>query len=57
MEQAALESNVQHPYEDAAWADKYIGYAYQEGLIKGQSDTLFGTSETASVRDLSLIHI
>lgn len=56
MEQAALESNVLHPYEDAAWADKYIGYAYQEGLIKGQSDTLFGTSETASVRDcLTLI--
>ncbi len=32
-----------HPFTDVpTWADKYIGYAYEQGLTKGTSATTFG---------------
>ena len=43
-EQEALNGSWTHPFTDVPqWADKYVGYAYQNGLTKGMSDTLFGT--------------
>ncbi len=39
-EAAALEKT--HPFTDVPeWADGYISYAYEKGLVKGVSDTLF----------------
>lgn len=44
-EKAALDGNYKHPFKDVpAWADKYVGYAYANGLTKGVSATEFGTS-------------
>lgn len=38
-----------HPFNDVVpWADKYVGYAYENGLTTGISDTQFGSSSTAS---------
>ena len=35
-EAAALEGDWSHPFTDvAAWADPYVGYAYEKGLTKG----------------------
>lgn len=38
-----------HPFVDVpAWADGYVSYAYDSGLTKGESDTLFAAESTAS---------
>lgn len=38
-----------HPFTDVpVWADGYVSYAYQNGLTKGMSETLFGVESTAS---------
>jgi hypothetical protein len=40
----ALSMGGTHPFTDVpAWADKYIGYAYEKGLTKGSSKTTLGT--------------
>lgn len=37
------------PFKDvAAWAKPYVGYAYAKGLTKGQSATVFGSSDKVS---------
>ena len=42
-EQEALNGDWTHPFVDVPpWADKYVGYAYANGLTKGTSDTQFG---------------
>jgi hypothetical protein len=42
-EETALEGNWEHPFTDVpAWADKYVGYAYENGLTNGTSATTFG---------------
>ena len=39
-EPAALKSDWTHPFTDvASWADKYVGYAYENVLTKGVSAT------------------
>ncbi len=39
-----LNGTFQHPFTDVpAWAQKYVGYAYEKGLSSGVSDTLFGS--------------
>jgi hypothetical protein len=44
------------PFGDVApWADKYIGYAYQQGLTKGVSDTEFGSGDASAATFLTLI--
>lgn len=44
QEPEALNGSWSHPFTDVAlWADKYVGYAYEKGLIKGVSDTEFGS--------------
>ncbi len=48
-EAEALNSNCSHPFTDVpAWADKYVGYAYENGLTKGTSATTFGTENANS---------
>ena len=38
-----------HPFMDVpGWADGYVSYAYDMGLTKGVSDTLFGTEDTVT---------
>ncbi len=46
-EQAALAS----PFPDGGWADSYLGYAAQAGLVRGREDGSFGTAEAVSARD------
>lgn len=49
-EEAALSGTWKHPFTDVpAWADKYVGYAYETGLTDGVSKTKFGTG-TASAQ-------
>ena len=43
-EQEATSQYWWHPFSDVPdWADNYIGYAYQNGISNGVSDTEFGT--------------
>lgn len=45
----ALSVGGTHPFTDVpAWADPYIGYAYEKGLTKGVSATSFGTGSADS---------
>ncbi len=38
-----------HPFSDvASWADGYVSYAYDAGLTKGVSDTLFGAEDAVT---------
>ena len=42
-EKTALAGNWKHPFTDVPqWADKYVGWLYQNGLTKGVSATKFG---------------
>jgi len=41
-EEAASKGGFEHPFTDVPeWADGYVGYAYENGITKGISDTLF----------------
>ena len=41
-EKTALAGNWKHPFTDVPqWADKYVGWLYQNGLTKGVSATLY----------------
>ncbi|MGI5892405.1 MAG: hypothetical protein ACOX7H_06715 [Bacillota bacterium] len=41
-EDVALAGNWNHPFKDVqSFADKYVGYAYEEGLTKGISKTFW----------------
>lgn len=45
-ESAALAGSWTHPFTDVPqWADKYIGYMYENGLTKGMSATKFGAEK------------
>jgi hypothetical protein len=47
-EKSALSGNWPHPFTDVApWADKYIGYAYENALANGISRTEFGGESNA----------
>lgn len=49
MEGQALDGTWAHPFSDIpAWAEKYVGYAYEKGLTKGVSEKCFGSNDTAS---------
>lgn len=48
-EEEALASTKSHPFTDVPqWASSYVSFAYGEGLTKGVSETLFGTSQTVT---------
>ena len=45
-ESKVLSSDYEHPFVDVPlWADKYIAYAYNNGLTKGISATQFGSDD------------
>lgn len=49
-EQDALSGNYSVPFTDIpSWADKYVGYLYSNGLIKGTSDTMFSPNVNCNV--------
>lgn len=42
----AEQNGGKHPFTDVpAWAEKYIGYAYEKGLTKGSSATTYGAGD------------
>jgi len=48
-ESEALEGTYSHPFIDVPeWADKYVGYGYENKLTSGVSKDRFGASVTAS---------
>lgn len=55
-ESEALNGTWNHPFTDvAAWADCYVGYAYETGLTKGVSDTQFGTGTANAAMYLTFV--
>ena len=48
-EKTALAGNWNHPFTDVPqWADKYVGWLYQNGLTKGVSATLYGSQRNVT---------
>ncbi len=48
-ESDALSKGGRHPFLDVPqWADKYVGYAYENNLTNGVSATKFGSNSIAS---------
>ncbi|MBQ7661045.1 MAG: S-layer homology domain-containing protein, partial [Clostridia bacterium] len=55
-EKNALTGDFHHPFTDVpAWADAYVGYAYEKGLTKGVSDTQFGAQTATATTYLTFI--
>lgn len=55
-ETAAAETRYSHPFTDVPeWADAYIGYAYQNGLVKGISADTFGGSDASAAMYLTFV--
>ena len=48
---AAEAAAIESPFQDAGWADVYLGYAYDAGLVKGRTDGRYGSGESVSARD------
>ena len=45
-EAEAKEKNPEHPFTDVpAWASPYVGYGYQNSLVKGMGGTIFGSGQ------------
>lgn len=48
-EKTALAGDWKHPFTDVPqWADKYVGWLYQNGLTKGVSATLYGSQRNVT---------
>ena len=55
-EAEALEKSRRHPFTDVpAWADRYVGYAFENGLTSGVSATKFGTGDASSAMYLTFV--
>lgn len=55
-EDEALNGSWEHPFTDVpAWADGYVGYAYETGLTNGVSATEFGTGEVTDRQYLTFL--
>lgn len=55
-ESEALKTTAKHPFTDVdAWADKYVAYAYSEGLTNGVSATEFGRSNASAATYLTFV--
>lgn len=51
-EEKALEGEWDLPFDDVAeWAAPYVGYAYEEGLVTGRSDTVFDSDSPVSASE------
>lgn len=49
-------TSTHHPFTDVpAWADSYVGYAYQMGLTNGSSATKFGTGSASSAMYITFV--
>jgi len=54
-EDEALTGDFEHPFTDAGWADAYIGYAYENNISKGISQTEFGSNMPIDHRQYSTL--
>lgn len=55
-EKAVKEGEWSHPFNDVAdWADAYVGYAYENGLTKGISETEFGGGNASAATYLTFV--
>lgn len=55
-EDEALAGTWQHPFTDVpAWADKYVGYGYENGLANGVGYTTFGTGRANAAMYLTFV--
>lgn len=55
-ENKAASNNWEHPFDDVeTWANNYVGYAYNNGLSKGISNTKFGTENADSSMYLTFV--
>lgn len=55
-EDQALSGGYTHPFTDVApWADKYVAYAYQKGLVNGVSATRMGTGAVSACTYLTFV--
>ncbi len=55
-ENEALTGKWQHPFTDVPeWAEAYVGYAYSNGLTKGESELLFGTGDANAPMYLTFV--
>lgn len=53
-ESEVLENEYSHPFIDVPeWADKYIGYMYENGLTKGISKDEFGSANLTDLKSYS----
>ncbi len=51
LETEALAGEYEHPFTDVpVWAEKYVGYSYENGLTKGVSETEFGTNNLCDAK-------
>lgn len=50
-EQTVLTGEWTHPFTDVpSWADKYVGWLYENGLTKGTSTTTYGAEENVTCK-------
>ncbi len=55
-ENDAMNASWSHPFTDVpAWADGYVGYAYENGLTKGVSATEFGSGTASSATFITFV--
>ncbi|SMC78956.1 S1C family serine protease [Papillibacter cinnamivorans] len=56
LEDDAMSGAWAHPFTDVdAWADRYVGYAYNRGLTNGVSGTSFGTGSASAAMYLTFV--
>lgn len=51
QESAAERAGGSGPFWDGGWADRYLSYAYRQGLVRGISAYTFGSDHAVSARD------
>ncbi|GEM_PF-798146 len=50
-EYEAIHGGYIHPFKDVpAWADAYVGYAYQNGIAMGRKNDIFGADEPLTAK-------
>ncbi|MCL1982409.1 MAG: S-layer homology domain-containing protein, partial [Clostridiales bacterium] len=59
--EGAVRENLEYyasvaPFSDVpAWAEPYVGYCYEEGLMKGYNDNTFGSNDAVNVKMASTV--
>lgn len=50
-ENEVLQGDYKHPFKDVpTWADKYVGYAYQNGIVRGKSSDTYGAHDPMTAK-------